>query len=142
MNDMPRITQEMIDLYDHFTHVSSDKAAYLDKLTALVGSREVAEFVTSQIAANKMSAPLAAVDDPRLTIEKVTFGENMTGYLAKPKNASGKLPTVMVVHENRGLVPHIEDVARRVALEGFIALAPDFLQPLGGTPEDETSAAT
>jgi carboxymethylenebutenolidase len=137
MNDMPRITQEMIDLYDHFTHVSSDKAAYLDKLTALVGSREVAEFVTSQIAANKMSAPLAAVDDPRLTIEKVTFGENMTGYLAKPKNASGKLPTVMVVHENRGLVPHIEDVARRAALEGFIALAPDFLQPLGGTPEDE-----
>lgn len=137
MNDMPRITQEMIDLYDHFTHVSSDKAAYLDKLTSLVGSREVAEFVTSQIAANKMSAPLAAVDDPRLTIAKVTFGENMTGYLAKPKNASGKLPTVMVVHENRGLVPHIEDVARRVALEGFIALAPDFLQPLGGTPEDE-----
>jgi carboxymethylenebutenolidase len=137
MNDMPRITQEMIDLYDHFTHVSSDKAAYLHKLAALVGSREVAEFVTSQIAANKMSAPLAAVDDPRLTIEKVTFGENMTGYLAKPKNASGKLPTVMVVHENRGLVPHIEDVARRAALEGFIALAPDFLQPLGGTPEDE-----
>jgi carboxymethylenebutenolidase len=137
MNDMPRITQEMIDLYDHFTHVSSDKAAYLDKLTALVGSRDVAEFVTSQIAANKMSAPLAAVDDPRLTIEKVTFGENMTGYLAMPKNASGKLPAVVVVHENRGLVPHIEDVARRVALEGFIALAPDFLQPLGGTPEDE-----
>lgn len=137
MNDMPRITQEMIDLYDHFTHVSADKAAYLDKLTALVGSREVAEFVTSQIAANKMSAPISAANDPRLTIEKVTFGENMTGYLAKPKNASGKLPAVMVVHENRGLVPHIEDVARRVALEGFVALAPDFLQPLGGTPEDE-----
>ena len=137
MNDMPRITQEMIDLYDHFTHVSADKAAYLDKLTSLVGSRETAELITSLIAANKMSAPIAAADDPRLTIEKVTFGENMTGYLAKPKNASGKLPAVVVVHENRGLVPHIEDVARRVALEGFIALAPDFLQPLGGTPEDE-----
>ncbi|MDP2354506.1 MAG: dienelactone hydrolase family protein [Beijerinckiaceae bacterium] len=137
MNDMPRITQEMIDLYDHFTHVSTDKVAYLDKLTALVGSRAAAEAITSQIAANKMSAPIAAVDDPRLTIEKVTFGENMTSYLAKPKNASGKLPCVVVVHENRGLVPHIEDVARRVALEGFIALAPDFLQPLGGTPEDE-----
>ena len=137
MNDMPRITQEMIDLYDHFTHVSADKAAYLDKLTALVGSREVAEFVTAQIAANKMSAPISAADDPRLTIEKVTFGENMTGYLAKPKNASGKLPAVMVVHENRGLVPHIKDVARRLALEGFLVLAPDFLTPLGGTPEDE-----
>ncbi|MFN3888775.1 MAG: dienelactone hydrolase family protein [Beijerinckiaceae bacterium] len=137
MNDMPRITQEMIDLYDHFTHVSADRAAYLEKLTSLVGSREVAEFITSQIAANKMSAPISAVDDPRLTIEKVTFGENMTGYLAKPKAASGKLPAVMVVHENRGLVPHIQDVARRVALEGFIALAPDFLQPLGGTPDDE-----
>ncbi len=137
MNDMPRITQEMIDLYDHFTHVSTDKAAYLNKLTALVGSRAAAEVITSQIAANKMSAPLAAVDDPRVTIEKVTFGENMTGYLAMPKNASGKLPCVVVVHENRGLVPHIEDVARRVALEGFIAFAPDFLQPLGGTPENE-----
>ncbi len=137
MNDMPRVTQEMIDLYDHFTHVSTDKAAYLDKLTALVGSRAAAEAITSQIAANKMSAPLAAVNDPRLTIEKVTFGENMTGYLAMPKGASRKLPCVVVVHENRGLVPHIEDLARRVALEGFIALAPDFLQPLGGTPEDE-----
>lgn len=137
MNDMPRVTQEMIDLYDHFTHVSTDKAAYLDKLTALVGSRAAAEAITSQIAANKMSAPLAAVNDPRLTIEKVTFDENMTGYLAMPKGASRKLPCVVVVHENRGLVPHIEDLARRVALEGFIALAPDFLQPLGGTPEDE-----
>ena len=57
MNDMPRITQEMIDLYDHFTHVSADKAAYLDKLTSLVGSRETAELITSLIAANKMSAP-------------------------------------------------------------------------------------
>ena len=91
MNDMPRVTQEMIDLYDHFTHVSTDKAAYLDKLTALVGSRAAAEAITSQIAANKMSAPLAAVNDPRLTIEKVTFDENMTGYLAMPKGASRKL---------------------------------------------------
>jgi carboxymethylenebutenolidase len=61
----------------------------------------------------------------------------MTGYLVWPASASGKLPAAVVVHENRGLVPHIKDVARRLALEGFLVLAPDFLAPLGGTPADE-----
>ena len=64
----------------------------------------------------------------------------MAGYLAMPAEASGPLPAVMVIHENRGLNPHIKDVARRVALEGFLALAPDFLTPSGGTPEDEDKA--
>jgi len=64
----------------------------------------------------------------------------MKGYLAKPAGAAAKLPTVIVVHENRGLNPHIRDVARRLALEGFVALAPDFLSPLGGTPSDEDKA--
>jgi carboxymethylenebutenolidase len=75
--------------------------------------------------------------------ERVTFpgasGE-MQGYLVRPADASGELPGVVVVHENRGLNPHIEDVARRMALEGFVALAPDFLSPAGGTPEDEDQA--
>ncbi len=69
--------------------------------------------------------------------ETVSFkgaGGDVSGYLAKPANAAGKLPGIVVIHENRGLNPHIQDIARRVALEGFVALAPDFLSPLGGTP--------
>jgi carboxymethylenebutenolidase len=84
-----------------------------------------------------------AEDDQRLKIEDVTFpgasGE-VKGYLASPAAATGKLPAVIIIHENRGLNPHIKDVARRVALEGFLALAPDFLSPLGGTPADEDQA--
>ena len=137
MNDMPRITQEMIDLYDHYTHVTLDRAGFLDRLTALVGSPELAQRITSLIEANKASASLVAEDDKRLKTQTVKFGEAMTGYLVMPANASGKLPAAMVVHENRGLVPHIKDVARRLSLEGFLVLAPDFLAPEGGTPEDE-----
>jgi carboxymethylenebutenolidase len=89
------------------------------------------------IGASASAASIVPENDPRLKTQTVTFGDQMTGYLAWPANASGKLPAVMVVHENRGLVPHIKDVARRLALEGFLVLAPDFLTPLGGTPEDE-----
>ena len=84
-----------------------------------------------------------AADDERLTGEDVTWpgadGE-MKGYLVRPADQDGKLPTVIVIHENRGLNAHIRDVARRMALEGFVALAPDFLSPLGGTPADEDKA--
>jgi carboxymethylenebutenolidase len=87
---------------------------------------------------------MIAPDDARLITETVTFPSpagDISGYLAKPKDATGKLPTVVVIHENRGLNPHIQDVARRVAMEGFVALAPDFLSPQGGTPEDSNAAA-
>ena len=136
MNDMPRITQEMINLYDEYTHVTLDRLGFLDRLTALVGSPETARSIAALIEANKASAAIVPDSDTRLKTQSVTFGENMTGYLAMPAGA-GKLPAVMVVHENRGLVPHIKDVVRRVALEGFLALGPDFLAPEGGTPEDE-----
>ncbi|WP_287357632.1 dienelactone hydrolase family protein, partial [Mesorhizobium sp.] len=82
-------------------------------------------------------------DDSRVTGEDISYpgsGGEMKGYLVKPAGQSGKLGTVSVVHENRGLNPHIRDVTRRVALEGFVALAPDFLSPLGGTPADEDKA--
>src|SRR5262245_12458748 len=107
MNEVPRITQEMIDLYDRFTHVSMDRQDYLARLTALVGSPELARRITAQIEANKGSAPIVAENDSRLVTERVELPGKMTGYLAKPANAAGKLPAVMVVHENRGLVPHI-----------------------------------
>ena len=80
---------------------------------------------------------------PRLKGEDITWpgsGGDMMGYLVRPADQTGKLPTVIVIHENRGLNAHIRDVARRVALEGFVALAPDYLSPLGGTPADEEKA--
>jgi carboxymethylenebutenolidase len=137
MNDMPKVTQEMIDLYDHFTHVSLKRSEYLSQLAGMVGSKELALAITAQIEANKGANAVVAEDDSRVTSEVVTQPDGVVGYLAKPAGASGELPAVIVIHENRGLVPHIKDVVRRVALEGFIAFGPDFLAPLGGTPEDE-----
>jgi carboxymethylenebutenolidase len=136
----PKITQEMISLYDEYTHITLDRRAYLTKLTALVGSTAAATAVTSLIEADKASAQMVPADDARLKTERVTYageGGEMAGYLCRPANASGRLPAVVVIHENRGLVPHIQDVTRRLALEGFLALGPDFLHQAGGTPADE-----
>ena len=137
MTELPRITQEMIDLYDEYTHVTLDKAAYLTRLADVVGSTDLARTLTMRIGANNMSASLVAENDPRVKTLSIAFDDHMTGYLAMPAQSAPKLPAVMVVHENRGLVPHIKDVVRRVALEGFLALGPDFLAPDGGTPGDE-----
>ena len=137
MTELPRITQEMINLYDHFTHVTNDRAAFMRQLTELVGSHEAAQTIASMIAASASAAGLVPENDARLKTQDVTIADQLTGYLAWPASASGKLPAVMVVHENRGLVPHIKDVVRRLALEGFLVLGPDFLTSLGGTPEDE-----
>jgi len=95
------------------------------------------------LAADKAAAEVVSENDDRLTGQDITYpgsGGDMKGYLVQPKNASGKLGAVIVIHENRGLNPHIRDVARRMALEGFVALAPDFLSPQGGTPENEDKA--
>ena len=136
----PKITQEMINLYDEYTHITLDRRAYLARMTALLGSTAAATAVTSLIEADKTSAQIVQPNDPRVKAERVTYpGEDgeMAGYLAMPANATGKLPAVIVVHENRGLVPHIQDVTRRMALEGFLALGPDLLHQAGGTPADE-----
>jgi carboxymethylenebutenolidase len=140
MRDRPKITQEMINLYDEYTQITLDRRAYMTKLTALVGSAAAAVGVTSLIEANKASAQIVKPDDPRLKTERVTYpgeGGDMSGYLCMPAGTTGKLPAVIVIHENRGLVPHIQDVTRRMALEGFLALGPDLLTPSGGTPENE-----
>lgn len=141
--ETPHITQAMIDLYDDYTHISLDRRAYLQKLTALVGSSATALAVTALIEADQASAQMVPPGDARLIEERVHFtgdGGEMRGYLVKPAKATGPLPCVIVIHENRGLVPHIEDVARRMALENFLVLAPDFLSPDGGTPTDEDKA--
>lgn len=138
--DTPKVTQEMIDLYDDYTHISLDRRAYMRKLTALVGTTAAAATVTDMIAGNKAAAQIVKFDDNRIKGQMVKYpaaGREMAGYLVTPANATGKLPTVMVIHENRGLVGHIQDVTRRMALEGFLAFAPDFLFPYGGAPADE-----
>jgi carboxymethylenebutenolidase len=143
MTTVPKITPEMIRLYDEYTHVTLDRRGFLTKLTTLAGSSTAAAAILSMLENNYAQAALVAADDPRIQAETIKFpspnGE-INGYLVKPANASGKLPAVVVVHENRGLNPHIQDVARRVALEGFLVLAVDFLSPAGGTPKDEDKA--
>jgi carboxymethylenebutenolidase len=134
------ISQEMINLYDEYTHITLDRRAYLGKLSALVGSTAAAVAATSLIEADKAGAQIVKPDDQRLKTQRVTYpgeGGDMSGYLCRPAGATGKLPCVIVIHENRGLTPHIQDVTRRMALEGFLALGPDFLTPSGGTPADE-----
>ncbi len=139
----PTITQAMINAYDEYTHLTLDRRGFMEKLTALAGSGAAAAAIAPLLAANGANAQIVAESDDRLIAEDVTYpgadGE-MTGYLVRPRDASGDLPAVIVIHENRGLNAHIRDVARRMALEGFVVLAPDFLSPQGGTPADEDQA--
>ncbi len=141
--DKPNITQAMIDAYDEYTHLTLDRRGFMEKLSKLAGSGAAAAAIMPMLAANKASAALSAEHDERLHIERITYpgaSSQMKGYLVTPKAADKPLPGVIVIHENRGLNPHIEDIARRLALEGFVTLAPDFLSPLGGTPENEDTA--
>ncbi len=143
MTDKPDITQAMIDAYDEYTHLSLDRRKFMEKLTLLAGSGAAAATIAPLLAASNAQAAMVEEADERLVTETVSYpgakGE-MKGYLVRPKDASASLGSVIVIHENRGLNGHIRDVARRVALEGFVALAPDFLSPQGGTPDDEDKA--
>ena len=139
----PAITQAMINAYDEYTHLTLDRRGFMARLTKLAGSGAAAAAIMPLLAANSARAAIVAEDDKRLKAEDISWPGStgdMKGYLVHPADQSGKLGTVIVIHENRGLNPHIRDVARRVALEGFVALAPDFLSPLGGTPADEDKA--
>ncbi|HUH48944.1 MAG TPA: dienelactone hydrolase family protein [Mycoplana sp.] len=143
MVQTPKITQAMIDAYDEYTHLSLDRRRFMERLTALVGSAAGAAAIAPLLAANSASAQMVAEGDARLIAEEVSWAApkgQMKGYIARPKDAQGQLGGVIVIHENRGLNPHIRDVARRMALEGFVALAPDLLSPDGGTPADEDKA--
>nr|WP_202049973.1 dienelactone hydrolase family protein [Microvirga mediterraneensis] len=112
---------------------------FLDKLAALAGSTAAATTLLSVLQSNYAKAQTVEETDPRIVTETVDIpgAQGLKGYLVKPKDATGKLPTVIVIHENRGLNPHIKDVTRRVATQGFIALGLDYLSPMGGTPADE-----
>jgi carboxymethylenebutenolidase len=134
--------QRIIDLYHHFTHGGMSRRAFLDRLTELAGTAAAAAAMVGLLQNDYAKAAIVAADDARLAIDRVTYDSpkgKISGYLARPKDKA-KRPAVLVIHENRGLNPHIEDVARRLAAEGFLALAPDLLSVNGGTPDDEDKA--
>jgi carboxymethylenebutenolidase len=133
-----------IALYDRFTHEGMDRRAFMAELTRIAGGTAAASALLIGIAADPAAAAIVAEDDPRLQARTIEWelipGRKMRGYGAAPVGAAANLPMVIVIHENRGLNAHIRDVARRVGLAGFSALAPDFLSPVGGTPADEDAA--
>jgi carboxymethylenebutenolidase len=137
------LQQEWIRLYDAYTHEHLDRRRFIDRMVQVTGGTAAATAAIAMLENNYAVAAIVPPEDERLTIERVTFTGRtgpVDGYLAMPADATDPLPGIVVIHENRGLNPHIEDVARRAALEGFVALAPDFLSPLGGTPDDEDQA--
>lgn len=134
--------QRIIDFYDDYTNGSLDRREFINKLAVIAGSTSGAFTLLSLLEENYAQGQIVQEDDSRLTTGYIQYpGETgeIRAHFARPKGDE-KLPGVIVIHENRGLNPHIEDVAKRVALEGFLAIAPNALSPLGGTPEDSNEA--
>ena len=135
---------EVMKLFDQYVHGQLSRRGFLNQAGRYaVGGATAASLLAA--LSPSFAAQMVAPGDPRIETRVVEFASpygygTLRGYLAQPANAKGKLPTVLVVHENRGLNPHIEDIARRLALDGFIAFAPDALFPLGGYPGDEDKA--
>jgi carboxymethylenebutenolidase len=136
---------QVLILFDAYVHGALDRRGFLDKAAKYAVGGVTASMLLDELNPKFAEAQQVAKEDARLKAEFVEFASpqgygKMKGYLVRPAKASGKLPGVLVVHENRGLNPHIEDIARRVALDNFVAFAPDALTPLGGYPaagEDE-----
>src|SRR4051812_40540644 len=137
--------QEIIDLYDEFTHRGMDRRLFMQRLSELAGGTAAATAALSMLRSNYAKAAVIAPDDSRLKGGHVSFagqgGREVAAYLAKPTQGPDKRGSVIVIHQNRGLNPHIEDVARRVAIAGFDGLAPDLLTAMGGTPLDDEQRA-
>jgi carboxymethylenebutenolidase len=134
--------QRIIALYDDFTHRHLDRRLFLEQLTKLLGSGALAMTVMASLRSNYAQAQTVPANDARLVTTHVVMpgaaGE-VKAYLARPKS-DAKLPGIIVIHQNRGLNPHIEDVTRRIALENYEALGVDCMSALGGTPADEDKA--
>jgi carboxymethylenebutenolidase len=136
------IRSEALRLYDAYTHGSLDRRSFLDRLALLAGGPTAAAALLGVLQNDYALAGTIADDDPRLATGAAGYdvaGTRVSGYLARRKGAA-KRPAVIVIHENRGVNPHIKDVARRLAVDGFLAFAMDALSPLGGTPADEDEA--
>jgi len=138
---------EVLLVFDQYVHGDIDRRTFLERLGKFAVGTVTAAGLFGALSPRFAQAQQVAPTDPRLEARYVEYDSpqghgRARGYLVRPAQASGPLPLVLVVHENRGLNPHIEDVARRVALENFVALAPDALFPLGGYPGDEDEART
>jgi carboxymethylenebutenolidase len=137
--------QDLLILFDAYVHGVIDRRGFLDRAQKFAINGLTAVGLLAALSPDFALGQVVPKDDKRLKTEMLDYASPngsgaMKGYLARPANASGKLPGVLVVHENRGLNPHIEDIARRLALDGYMAFAPDALTPLGGYPGDEDKA--
>src|SRR5436853_7701242 len=137
-----KLPAEAIELYNVYIHGGMSRRDFLDGAQRLAVGGLTAAAIVEGLLPNYAEAQQVPKDDQRLKTETATVPSpqgngSIKGYLARPANASGKLPGILVIHENRGLNPHIEDVARRIALEKFMALAPDGLTSVGGYPGDD-----
>ncbi len=141
------ISQEVFDLYDDYAHNRLQRRDFIEKLSIYAVGGITVSSLLSLIMPNYVDFIEVQHNDPRLESDYITYnspkgGGEIKGLLSKPDGASGKLPGIVVVHENRGLNPYIEDVGRRCTLDGFISLAPDALTPLGGYPGNDDEGRT
>lgn len=140
-----KLNQEIIQLFDEYTHKPLTREVFLSRLTKLIGGTTALSTILPALEGSYAASAQVAEDDSDLLISTAEFSSPngvIKGYLAQPKQAKKRLGAVLVIHENRGLTPHIKDVTRRIAKEGFIALGIDGLSQFGGTPinEDEGRA--
>ena len=131
--------QKFIDLFDRYTHGAMNRRDFLERLTTLAGSSAAAVALLPVLENNYAEAEIVPENDPAITAEMTEIAPGIKGYLVRP-SAQGTYPAVLVIHENRGLNPHIKDVTRRMAKEGLIAFGGDYLTGQGGTPADEEKA--
>jgi len=137
--------QELLALFDAYVHGALDRRGFLDQAARFAVGGVTAAMLLDQLSPNFLAAQKVPTDDARLRAEYVEYDSpngngRMRGYLVVPAGATARMPGVLVIHENRGLNPHIEDIARRLALDNFVAFAPDALFPLGGYPGTEDAA--
>lgn len=137
--------QELLILFDAYVHGTIDRRGFLDGAQKFAVAGMTAGMLLTALSPKFAQAQQVPMDDARIKTERIEFAApdgsgTVKGYLARPASAKGPLPAVLVVHENRGLNPHIEDIARRLALDNYMAFAPDALTPLGGYPGDEDKA--
>lgn len=136
---------EVLRLFDRYVHGGLDRRGFLDQAARYAVGGTSAAALLAALSPDFAHGQQVAPSDPRIRSERVELPSpqghgRAGGLLARPANAAGKLPSVLVAHENRGLNPHIEDITRRLAVDGFLAFAPDALLPLGGYPGDEDKA--
>jgi carboxymethylenebutenolidase len=140
-----KLNQEIIQLFDEYTHKPLTRVEFLSRLTKLIGGTAALSTILPALEGSYAASAQVAEDDSDLLISTAEFPSPngiIKGYLVQPKQSKKRLGAVMVIHENRGLTPHIKDVTRRIAKEGFIALGIDGLSQFGGTPINEDEGRT